>query len=371
MNAVDGSDHYERGVEEETPSLLTIILDTNPHAWALLKPTLPLSKAIANLLVFINAHLAFSAANQVAVLASHSQRAVLLYPRPPAPKTPIQRNGEDTHMADADEQNSDPKAPADPNKYRPFSLIEHDLLLSLTELIESTKPDDVANTSTTQMAGALSLSLSYINKATIEYSESGATTSSTNPDGSENTTENAPTGLLSRILVLSVSGDLASQYIPMMNSVFAAQRLRIPIDIIKLAGDTVFLQQASDATKGTYMQLKEPRGLLQYLMIAFLSDQRARRALVQPSMDVVDFRAACFCHQNVVEMGFVCSICLSIFCTPPEDANCLICGTHLALGNYGSKPAVVPRPKKKKKKRIANGLEAASGTATPAAMEVD
>lgn len=295
---------------EETPSLLTIVLDTNPHAWALLRDTLPFSKAIANLLVFINAHLAFSAANQVAVLASHSQRAVLLYPRPPTPKEDAQ-HGLTTFMADANGAQPDTIAPADPNKYRPFSLIEHDLHLSLSELFESTVPDDVANTSTTQIAGALSFALSYINKASIEYSESGATTSSTNPDGSENTTETAPSGLLSRILVLSVSGDLALQYIPMMNSVFAAQRLRIPIDIIKLAGDTVFLQQASDATKGTYMKLKEPRGLLQYLMIAFISDQRARRTLVQPSMDVVDFRAACFCHQNVVEMGFVCSICLS------------------------------------------------------------
>src|SRR5947199_2773571 len=67
---------------EESPSLLAIILDTNPHAWALLKPTLPLSKAIANIIVFINAHLAFNNANQVAVIASHAHRAVCLYPRP-------------------------------------------------------------------------------------------------------------------------------------------------------------------------------------------------------------------------------------------------------------------------------------------------
>ena len=49
-----------------------------------------------------------------------------------------------------------------------------------------------------------------------------------------------------------------------MNTTFAAQRLRIPIDILKLAGDTVFLQQASDATKGIYMQPRNPQGLLQY-----------------------------------------------------------------------------------------------------------
>lgn len=364
MNAVDGSDHYEREVVEEAPSLLTVVLDTNPHAWALLHETLPLSKAVANLLVFINAHLAFNNANQVAVVASHSQRAAWLYPRTPKLRHP----GEDTQMGDGREP-SYSVAPNDANKYRPFSLIEHDLTTSLRELIDSTTSDDVADTTTTQMAGALTLALSYINKATVAYDESGATsTSKTNPDGSEATGDGTPRGLLSRILVVSVSGDLAHQYIPIMNTTFAAQRLRIPIDIVKLAGDTVFLQQASDATRGTYIQPRNPQGLLQYLMFAFLPDQAARVHLVSPSQDVVDFRAACFCHRNVVDVGFVCSICLSIFCSPPEGATCLTCGTHLALGNYGAKPAVVPR-KKKKKKRIVNGIEGSSQAGTPAPGE--
>lgn len=204
------------------------------------------------------------------------------------------------------------KAPNNPNKYRPFSLIEHDLLASLRELIESTTPEDLAS-STTQMAGALTLALSHINKQTVLISESlGATTSTQNADGSTAQPNEASTvGLLSRILILSVSGDLAFQYIPIMNSVFAAQSLRIPIDILKLAGDTVFLQQASDATKGTYIEVKEKQGLLGYLMVNMLPDQAARRGLVKGGGDVVDFRAACFCHQRVVETGFVCSICLS------------------------------------------------------------
>jgi transcription initiation factor TFIIH subunit 3 len=305
---------------EEAPSLLTIVLDTNPHAWALLHDTLPLSKAVANLLVFINAHLAFNNANQVAIVASHSQRAEWLYPRPPKPQVP---SGEDTHMSDAHELSSS-TAPNDANKFRPFSLIEHDLLTSLRELIDSTTARDVSDTTTTQMAGALTLALSYINKATVAYAESGATaTAKTNPDGTEDTIDDTPRGLLSRILVLSVSGDLAHQYIPIMNTTFAAQRLRIPIDILKLAGDTVFLQQASDATKGTYMHLRNPQGLLQYLMVAFLPDQAARAHLVSPTQDVVDFRAACFCHRNVVDVGFVCSICLSSKSPIPIPAHLL------------------------------------------------
>lgn len=57
----------------------------------------------------------------------------------------------------------------------------------------------------------------------------------------------------------------------------------------------------------------------------------------------------------------------TVFCTPPEGAICLTCGTHLALGDYGAKPAVYPR-KKKKKKRI-NGVDTESARDTPAPAE--
>lgn len=199
------------------------------------------------------------------------------------------------------------------NKYRPFALIEDSLLASLRDLISTTTENDVATTTTTQMAGALTLALSYIHKATQKFS--GIDTDS-KPAASSDENIELVAGLQSRILVVSVSGDLAHQYIPIMNTTFAAQRLRIPIDILKLAGDTVFLQQASDTTKGIYMQLRNPQGLLLYLMMAFLPDQMARKHLVAPTQEVVDFRAACFCHRNVVDIGFVCSICLSSTCAP-------------------------------------------------------
>jgi len=353
MNAVDGSDHYEVATGGTSPSLLVLVLDTNPHAWALLSKTLPLSKAIANILVFINAHLAVNNANQVAIVASHSHRAAWLYPRPSS-------TSEDVEMSDGSRPSLD-----NANKYRPFALVEEALLSSLRDLIASTTETDVATTTTTQMAGALTLALSYINKATMSYS--GISTES-KPAPTSLETNDTPTGLQSRILVISVSGDLAHQYIPIMNTTFAAQRLRIPIDILKLAGDTVFLQQASDATRGIYMQLRNPQGLLQYLMMAFLPDQVARKHLITPTQEVVDFRAACFCHRKVVDVGFVCSICLSIFCSPPEGAICLTCSTHLTLGDYGAKPAVVPR-KKKKKKKINGGMETGSTRGTPAPGE--
>lgn len=238
--------------------------------------------------------------------------------------------------------------PDDANHYRPFRLIQSTLLTALNRLIATTTPGSL--TPTTSIAGALTLALTYINKQSLALTTPSTTTGP--PELSSDT--NQPPPLHPRILILSVSGDLAHQYIPIMNTIFACQRLTIPIDICKIAGDSVFLQQASDATRGIYIALSHPRGLLQYLMMGFLPDQMSRRYLVPPTAVGVDFRTACFCHRRVVDVGFVCSICLSIFCSPPEGAVCLTCGTHLQLGEYGGKPVVVAK-KKKKRKGLENG----------------
>ncbi|WEW60930.1 RNA polymerase II transcription factor B subunit 4 [Emydomyces testavorans] len=395
MNAVDASDHYETSSTDTAASLLTIVLDTNPHAWALLENTLPLSTAVANLLVFINAHLACNYANKVAVVASHSQEARWLYPTPSAASTntqgssvinPIDPDGDINMTSVADESTT----PSQSNKYRPFRIVEEQLTQNLKSLFSTTSPASISSTTSTMMAGALTLALSHINRETIAYAEThGASSSSSTkldtsttptatglppPPGAESTTATTsstvtPTGLQSRILIISVSSATGSahQYIPIMNSIFACQRLHIPIDICKLSGDAVFLQQACDATRGIYMPVNHPRGFLQYLLVAFLPDQLSRRHLIMPTRIDVDFRAACFCHRKVVDVGFVCSICLSIFCEPPEGANCLTCGTHLELGDYGAKPVVVAR-RKKRKKGIGKGLNTnggSSGSATP------
>lgn len=388
MNAVDATDREAQSANTIPASLMTIILDTNPHAWALLGDELPLSKVVANLLVFINAHLAINNSNKVAVIASHTQKAQWLYPTPSLPEVGAQEHVMNGVADTSKKPRKKTEPPEDPNKYRPFAQIEHTLTSNLRSLISSTSPSDLSSPAT-MTAGALTMALSYISKAilTAPISSSGSTYdtttgSFTTPDqsGGPNGTQSS-SSLSSRILILSVSGDLSAQYIPMMNAIFACQRIGCPIDILKLAGDAVFLQQAADATGGVYMSLSNPAttgkggvprtaGILQYLMQAYLPDPFARGLMYPPGQSHgVDFRAACFCHRRVVDIGFVCSICLSIFCEPLDDNTCLTCGTGLSLGNYGTKPVVVARKKAKKKRRLVagDGREGtpASGADTP------
>lgn len=370
-------------------------MDTNPAAWSLLSGTLSLSKAVASLLIFINAHLSCNLANKIAVIASHCDTAQWLYPisgqQQPPRSRPAKRKPHDTAPSSSHQLSEPTKrlkinGPKDEStdvtqlgldvnssqssayggKYRPFRLVEEELLRNLSTLLSNTDHSTISSTTPTMVAGALTLALSYINRQICALGESSGGATNTGDSGPKNGSSrtadaNNKDVLHSRILLISVSPshDLAHQYIPIMNSIFACQRLSIPIDICQIPtpnappSSAVFLQQASDATKGVYIPLSNATsgGFLQYLMMAFLPTQSSRLHLVLPTRIDVDFRAACFCHRTVVDIGFVCSICLSIFCSVPENGDCLTCGTHLELGDYGGRPMVVPRQKRKKKNR--------------------
>lgn len=43
----------------------------------------------------------------------------------------------------------------------------------------------------------------------------------------------------------------------------------------------------------------------------FLPEPSVREQLILPSSVHIDYRAACFCHRRLVDIGFVCSVCLS------------------------------------------------------------
>lgn len=415
QDAVDASDHYEIYNTEEIPSLLTIVVDTNPRAWAALASVLPISRAIANILVFINSHLAFNNANQVAVIAAHTNRAVWLYPTPPTPPPPP---SEDVEMTDASNPPKHAAQTNSANKFPQFAAIESSLLTSLRALVESTAPEDLSSP-TTLISGALTLALTYINKTALSLSPSKAAFETSTPMSGSTSRVIVPqlsgvvAGIHARILVVSVSDSAPGQYIPTMNAIFAASHAGIPIDTLSLRGEAAsFLQQAAFITRGAFVSaVDNPQGLLMYLMFGLGSargaagkdhpppgtaaaaagnekgskppfrkggggggggagrEMAAGDMLVAPAADGVDFRAACFCHRRVIDVGFVCSICLSIFCEVPEGGECLTCGTRLALGSYGAKPAVVPRVRRKKKRRLGGPGESreatASATGTP------
>jgi transcription initiation factor TFIIH subunit 3 len=149
--------------------------------------------------------------------------------------------------------------------YRAFNQIKVHVTRNLQHLLSDQSSKSLPNG--TQLAGALSLGLTYINRLQV----------------------NSP--LLppsARILIVSTSADSKGQYIPIMNAIFAAQKVKVPIDVIRIteeeAGGSTFLQQASFTTNGIYTVLKasEISELPQYLLQLYAADQATRKNLVFP-----------------------------------------------------------------------------------------
>lgn len=69
-------------------------------------------------------------------------------------------------------------------------------------------------------------------------------------------------------------GGMRGGYVGLMNCVFAAQKVKVPIDVLTLpppstgTAPPIFLQQASHLTEGIYWRWNGKGGLLQYLHVS-------------------------------------------------------------------------------------------------------
>eukprot|EP00903_Cladosiphon_okamuranus_P017624 g16234.t1 len=128
-----------------------------------------------------------------------------------------------------------------------------------------------------------------------------------------------------RALVLSGAPDVPETYNSVMNAIFSAQKAGILVDCAVLGESSTFLQQAAYLTDGLYLEHKGV-GIAQYMFATFLPSQSCRKYLKLRKQRSVDFRAACFCHKRVVDIAYVCSVCLSVFCE--FSPVCTTCGTR-------------------------------------------
>lgn len=200
-----------------------MIIETHPEAWATIKDQITFKQAIQALLVFINGHIALNNSNKVCVIASHDNGGTFLYPRRDhhsattagrrkssvtIPDPSSTGNGLDAAQREAEISAKYGIAHAQ-SMYRQFRDVDESVYRAIGELMEKTpeengmggdKPKKKRNAS---LSGALSLALTYINKVSMVSED---------------------VRLKSRVLIISVMDDMASQYIPTMNCIFAAQK---------------------------------------------------------------------------------------------------------------------------------------------------
>ncbi|OJA08669.1 hypothetical protein AZE42_01189 [Rhizopogon vesiculosus] len=297
----------------EKASHLSVIVDLSPTQWHLSAQAsnqypLSIETFLSQLLAFLNAHIASKHENTLVVFGALPGKSVMLY--------------------SSTELLTDDMPPLDANSYLPFKLVDSTVVRRIMDELDAI--GKLEEEPPCALVGAVTKALCYINRITHH-------SSTTTGVAEDPTTLHDP-----RILILSVSPDLSSSYIPIMNAIFSAQKLAY---VCKVYGpDTVFLQQAAHLTNGSYIYLERRDALLQNLIMSFLSPPFIRKILAVPKQDKIDFRAACFCHKNIVDVGFVCSVCLSIFCQPLPV--CSTCRTKFPINTLkrlnAARPAITP-----------------------------
>jgi len=304
-------------------SHLSVILDLCPTQWFLSsKPSNPhplsFDTFLSHLLVFLNSHIACKHENSLAVFGALPGKSVLFY-----------------SSEEAGDPSTTEVVQPDANSYRFFKTVDQSLVQRISREFDILGQPD--NEEPSALVGALTKAICYINRLLRPAQQISS------PEDSPNLPD-------PRILILSVSPDASNSYIPVMNSIFSAQKLKITIDVCKIFGpDSVFLQQAAYLTGGSYIYLEHREALLQYLIMSFLPTPSIRKIVTVPTEDKTDFRAACFCHKHIVDVGYVCSVCLSIFCQPVPV--CSTCRTkfpmktlqRLNMTRASSQPST-PRP---------------------------
>eukprot|EP00271_Cylindrocystis_brebissonii_P002828 TRINITY_DN13603_c0_g2_i1.p1 TRINITY_DN13603_c0_g2~~TRINITY_DN13603_c0_g2_i1.p1 ORF type:complete len:341 (+),score=40.10 TRINITY_DN13603_c0_g2_i1:121-1143(+) len=312
------------GEARDDVSLLIVLLEANPFFWAAqgsggataAAPSLGLPQLLTQFSFFVNSFLALHDQNQLAVIATGASSCQYLYLTPAhekastqswqggssrpstAPSTSAAARGQ-TAGIDLSRRSASPIGEIT-QALQAFSDGEADELRG-DEAGPGNGGDEVSRVSL--LSGSLSLALSCISKSR----------------------KGPPPHPHPRILCLHGSPDAPQQYIAVMNVIFSAQRSGVPIDTCMLgAVDSPFLQQAAYLTGGVYLKPRRPEGLLQYMMMVAATDLHSRRFLELPRPTGVDFRASCFCHKKTIDSGWVCSVCLSIYCK--QTRACATCG---------------------------------------------
>ncbi|KAI3866853.1 hypothetical protein MKW92_029384 [Papaver armeniacum] len=273
-------------------SLVMVLLDTNPFFWGGENTTtkVSFSNFLNHVISFLNSVLLLNQLNQVVVIATGYNSCDYIF--------------DSSTSESLNVSSGNGKLPALCSKM--LQKLE-EFVIRDEQLSKENSPSGILSS---LLSGSLSLALCYIQKVL----RSGRL--HPNP----------------RILCLQGSPDGPEQYVAVMNAIFSAQRSMVPIDsCIVGVQHSAFLQQASYITGGVYLKPPQLDGLFQYLSTVFATDLHSRSFLQLPKPVGVDFRASCFCHKSTIDMGYICSVCLSIFCK--QHKKCSTCGSVFGQAN--------------------------------------
>lgn len=283
----------------DNPSLLTVILELTPKSIAALDASL--QDIVKALVVFLNAHLSLNNSNQVAFLVSLHVGARFLHPGVSDVET-------ETRFVN-------------PGMYHQFRLVDEAVFGALNKELERLALA-AKNDARSTLAGALLMAMTYTNRMLhVDQSGSAVQVAAAGTAGAQTTA-----AMGARVLVVSANESDDNNYMGIMNAIFAAQKMKVAIDVAKLGRRSApYLEQAADATQGVYLHVADPRGMVQTLATAFFVEPLLRLVVILPTHGNVDYKASCFLTGRAVDVGYVCLVCLCIMSMLPDLGACPMC----------------------------------------------
>ena len=120
----------------------------------------------------------------------------------------------------------------------------------------------------------------------------------------------------SRIMIFQASPDNNDDYYSVVNSIFACQKNNVIIDSIMFnIHDSILLQQCSYLTNGIYTKTLDQEQLMNWLfMDNYCIDSQTRKCFNNMFQEKLDLRVSCSCCNEIIDYGYVCSNCLSLYC---------------------------------------------------------
>ncbi|XP_020091835.1 RNA polymerase II transcription factor B subunit 4 isoform X1 [Ananas comosus] len=312
-------------------SLIVVLLDTNPFFWAAsTSGNLPFSNFLNQVIPFLNSLLLLNQHNQVVLIATGVNSCDYIY-----------------DSAEAGGRNSIDAA----NVAAISSTILNRLENFVTKDARLAKGSDKAaaggNGISSLLSGSLSIALCYIQRvfrSGARHPEPRILCLQGSPDGPEQYVRNCS--------ICNVDDLFDFKYVVVNLQICSSNECNIfssaLYGICLLLFDEILSAHrhgpcppcctiptryrhsatpASYITGGVYLKPQHLDGLFQYLAAVFASDLQSRSFLRLPKPVGVDFRASCFCHKKTIDMGYVCSVCLSIFCK--HQKMCSTCGSDL------------------------------------------
>lgn len=348
-------DGFQVRAADDPPSNLALVVDTAITSWSqttdessedtMAQVTTTLKTVTEQLLIFINTFLLLHDANRLCIILTSGKTCKLVYPVLPdadAISPDYDASGEND-LFEASSQLTSQSGLVEP------MAVMQDVCDALVSGVKHSLQIQAMNTEQSHKSSMLSSgvarALCLLNRARKLRAERLAIRRG--KDGAAVDASDVEVPANGRVFIIQAGADSVQNYVAMMNCIFSAQRLGIPIDSCVFANsDSTYLQQAAHLTQGVCQRItqKDHAIFLQWLQTTFLTDLQSRDFVSMPAPQSVDFRACCMQTRKIIEDGYTCSVCLSTFdsSVAKGTAMCAVCNARFAVPSRGRRRP--PRP---------------------------